>query len=47
MTLNFFLIIYFTLLVLLLLSMQVMIALRFYATGTFQRVTRDSFGVRL
>ena len=25
--------------------MQIMIALRFYATGTFQRVTGDSFGV--
>ena len=37
---------YFTLL-LLLLSMQVMIALRFYATGTFQRVIGDSFGVSL
>ena len=32
---------------LLLLSMQIMIALRFYATGTFQRVNGDSFGVSL
>ena len=42
----FFKLISFTLL-LLLLSMQIMIALRFYARGTFQRVTGDSFGVSL
>ena len=47
MTLIFFKIIYFTLLLLLLLSMQIMIALRFYATGIFQRVTGDSLGVSL
>ena len=47
MTLNSsFFIICFTLL-LLLLSMRIMIALRFYAAGTFQRVTGDSFGVSL
>ena len=46
MTLNCFLLIYFTLLSLLSL-MQIMIALRFYATGTFQRVIGDSFGVSL
>ena len=46
MTPNLFKIIYFTLL-LLLVSMQIMIALRFYATGTFRRVIGDSFGVSL